>query len=351
MPSRPRKDVVRPDQVGVYHCWSRCVRRAFLCGLDAVSGKDFEYRRHWIQHFEEQLAGLFAIEIGFRTEMSNHVHLVLRNRPDVVEHWSDEEVARRWLQIARLTKSKDGQLREISDGQIAFEKALPERVQELRKRLADPSFFMAALCEYVARRSNHEDDCSGSFWEDRFGCRELASEAAIIVCGIYIDLNQIRAGEATTPDSSTHTSAYDRILARQLEEDTNHDPQHAVDGWLCELTIDETKNPSDPSSVCSATARRASDKGLIPMSLDDYLDLLNASGTMVRGDKTGAIPAAIAPILERLGVQTETWPELVTNYHDWFGHIVGSTKKLAQRALATGRKWYRGQSHCAAVFG
>ena len=64
-----------------------------------------------------------------------------------------------------------------------------ERVHQLRRRLSDPSFFMAALCEHIARRSNREDGCSGTFWEDRFGCRELADEAAIIVCGIYIDLN------------------------------------------------------------------------------------------------------------------------------------------------------------------
>ena len=354
MPSRPRKDVVRPDEVGVYHCWSRCVRRAFLCGLDSVTGKDFEHRRVWIQQFEEHLAGLFAIEIGFRTEMSNHIHLVLRNRPDVVASWSDEEVANRWLQISHLTKSKDGQLKAISAGQIAIEKACPDRVQALRLRLSDPSFFMAALCEYISRRSNREDGRSGTFWEDRFGCRELADEASIVVCGIYIDLNQIRAGEATTPETSTHTSAYDRIGARrmrQLAGESKFDAQRAPDGWLCELTIDELKKPHDPSSVRSATARRASDKGLIPMSLDDYLQLLDVSGRMVGDDQTGAIPGEIAPILERLGIQTDLWPELVTKYHDWFGHIVGSANKLLERALQTGRKWYRGQSHCAAAFG
>ena len=75
---------------------------------------------------------------------------------------------------------------------------------------------MAALCEHIARRSNFEDHTQGSFWEDRFKCRDLADEAAILVCGIYIDVNQIRAGETRTPESSTHTSAYDRcFIARK----------------------------------------------------------------------------------------------------------------------------------------
>jgi hypothetical protein len=29
--------------------------------------------------------------------MSNQLHVILRNRPDVVTLWSDQEVARRWL--------------------------------------------------------------------------------------------------------------------------------------------------------------------------------------------------------------------------------------------------------------
>jgi hypothetical protein len=78
MPSCARAEIIRPENVSVYHCWNRCVRRAFLCGKDQTSGIDYEYRRDWIRDMEEHLAGLFAIEIGFRGEMSNHLHLVLR---------------------------------------------------------------------------------------------------------------------------------------------------------------------------------------------------------------------------------------------------------------------------------
>ena len=73
MPSRPRGETVLEGEVGVYHCWSRCVRRAFLCGQDPYSGKDYGYRRDWIRQFQERLAGLFGIEIGFHAEMSNHI--------------------------------------------------------------------------------------------------------------------------------------------------------------------------------------------------------------------------------------------------------------------------------------
>jgi len=363
MPSCARAEIIRPEEVSVFHCWNRCVRRAFLCGKDQTSGIDYEYRRDWIRDMEEHLAGLFAIEIGFRGEMSNHLHLVLRTRPDVARTWSDEDVARRWLAVSKLAKSRDGQLREPNPARIALQRAIPGRIAVLRKRLSDPSWFMATLCEYVARRSNREDGCRGRFWEDRFQCRELLDESAILVCGIYVDLNQIRAGEALTPESSTRTSAYDRIRSRQQrasEVDRQEVATHPAgestdnklpDGWLCELTRDEQATVDAPEMLRSATRRRASDKGLLPISLDDYLALLDASGRIVRSDKAGAIPDHLAPILERLGIRRELWPDLVTRFDQMFGRVVGAAERVAQRAAQAGRRWYRGVTHCAAAFG
>jgi len=236
--------------------------------------------------------------------------------------------------------------------------AIPGRVDRLRKRLADPSWFMAILCEYISRRSNRADGCRGRFWEDRYKCRALVSEAAIVVCGIYVDLNQIRAGEARTPETSTHTSAYDRIGARQQRlsatgtAETNTNPlSSAPDGWLCELTLDERAAVDAPEMVASATQRRASDKGFIPLSWEDYLELLDASGRIVQAGKSGAIPDHLAPILARLGIRSEMWADLVTRFDDMFGHLVGASEDVAQRAVAAGRRWYRGIANCAAAFG
>ena len=346
MPTCSRGEIVRLGEVALYHCWSRCVRQAFLCGQDSVTGKNYEYRRAWIRDLEETLAGLFGIEIGFHGELSNHLHLVLRTRPDVVDNWSDHEVVERWLKISHLTKSRDGVAKPANPLRITMELAVPGRVQVLRRRLSDPSFLMAALCEHVARRSNREDECKGCFWEDRFKCRELLDERSLLVCGIYVDLNQIRAGEAATPEESTHTSAYDRIEDLQRGEPASHSSA----GWMCELTIDERAAPNCEAHIRSSTSRRASDKGLLPISISDYLCLLDATGRTPRKGKA-AIPSRIAPILERLGLQSDSWVELVDNYHTWFGHFVGSSRAVADRAQQSARKWYRGKSHCAAAFG
>jgi hypothetical protein len=101
----------------------------------------------------------------------------------------------------------------------------------------------------------------------------------------------------------------------------------------------------------SATRRRASDKGLLPISLDDYLALLDASGRIVRSDKAGAIQGHLAPLLKRLTIHRDLWPDMVPRFDQMFGLVVGAAERVAQRAAQAGRRWYRGVPHCATVFG
>ena len=61
MPAYARSHIVPPDEVGVYHCMARCVRRAFLCGVDPLTKHDYDYRKEWIRERLELLASVFAI--------------------------------------------------------------------------------------------------------------------------------------------------------------------------------------------------------------------------------------------------------------------------------------------------
>jgi len=82
MARSPRRDLVDATEVGVYHCVQRAVRRAWLCGQDPVTGKNFDHRNVWIQERLAFLAGQFSIDICAMAIMSNHIHLIVRNQPN-----------------------------------------------------------------------------------------------------------------------------------------------------------------------------------------------------------------------------------------------------------------------------
>jgi hypothetical protein len=59
----PRSLLVDAAEPGAYHCVSRCVRRAFLCGEDAVSGRNFDHRKQWLEDRLLALAEIFSVAV------------------------------------------------------------------------------------------------------------------------------------------------------------------------------------------------------------------------------------------------------------------------------------------------
>ncbi len=151
MVASARRKLFGNTRKAVFHCWTRCVRRAFLCGRDPLTGKDFSHRRDWIMKREEQFTGLFAIEIEFRAELSNHLHIVLRTRPDVAKRWSRHEVARRWLTLTRLAKCMSDGMPTVDPKRIERLIKDKKQIARLRKRLSNISWLMGLLCEYFRR--------------------------------------------------------------------------------------------------------------------------------------------------------------------------------------------------------
>ncbi len=217
MPSNARKEIVREGEVGTYHCWSRCVQKAFLCGYDPDTQYDFTYRRDWIEDLLAFQAGVFAVDVGSYSVLSNHAHTILRTRPDIAATWSDEELALRW-KMAWPEFVNDQWVREPTDAELNLLLASPARLAEIRRNLSSLSWFMARWKEPIAKLCNAEMDRKGHFWEARFGCRELLDEEAVLTCSIYVDLNQIRAGMAESLEESMNSSIRNRIRAAKCRE-------------------------------------------------------------------------------------------------------------------------------------
>ena len=55
---RPRRTQISLEDTSMYHCCSRVTRRAFLFGDDALTGKNYDHRRDWV---ESQLLKLARI--------------------------------------------------------------------------------------------------------------------------------------------------------------------------------------------------------------------------------------------------------------------------------------------------
>ncbi len=370
----PRSKYVREGQEGVYHCFSRCVRRAFLYGFDKVTGRDFSHRKTWTVDRLRHLAAIFAIEVCAFAILENHYHTILRIRPDIVAHWPDHEVATRWLTLFPKHRDPVGNPFPPTDKQIRALADCPERIKTLRKRLCSLSWFMGRLNEFIARAANKEDGVKGRFWESRFKCQALLDDAAITAGMVYVDLNPIRAGLAATPEKSDFTSIQQRIrdwktqtlATASLPTETAQDMPTSSLGP--DLRIQEpSRKISDPvptsdsgsTDPFSAAPRFSwlcpiqSDsqrRGILPMTGAEYFDLVDRSGRMMRSGKRGSIDADLAPILLRIGAKPNEWSDTVSRFGSKFHLAAGKFTSLCNFADQLGRRWFAGIATARAAF-
>ena len=61
---KPGKQQVSLEATPSYHCVSRCIRRAFLCGTDHLTGQCYEHRRGRLEERLLSLPDIFAIDIA-----------------------------------------------------------------------------------------------------------------------------------------------------------------------------------------------------------------------------------------------------------------------------------------------
>ncbi|RRS08557.1 transposase [Pseudoalteromonas sp. J010] len=296
-----RKNQISLTDTKYYHCISRCVRRAFLCGEDKLTGKSYAHRRDWVEEKLLMLATVFCIDVCAYAVMSNHTHIVLHVDDNKAKRLSDKAIVIRWHKLFKgnwVTRKfvEEEPLCE-SDRLI-----LSEYIAKYRQRLADISWFMRVLNEDIARRANKEDECTGRFWEGRFKSQPLLDEAALAACMAYVDLNPIRAKLALTPETSDFTSIKKRI--------------------------DHARQGKQPNSLLrfAGSPRKNIPKGL-PFELKSYLELVELTGKCIRTDKKGAILES-QPILSRLNIEPDNWMKLTTQFSRIFHGAVGRERVL-----------------------
>ncbi|MGA9573282.1 MAG: hypothetical protein WBS20_04965 [Lysobacterales bacterium] len=306
---QPRNRQVSLEDTPYYHCISRCVRRAFLCGKDSHTGFDFEHRRQWIVDRIKLLCSLFAVDLCAYAIMSNHYHVVVHIDAEQAKQWSDLEVARRWLQIFSgpvLMHQFLGNA-DLTEPELDY---IANLLSTWRQRLADLSWFMRCLNEPIARLANAEDHCTGRFWEGRFKSQALLDARAVLACMAYVDLNPIRAAMAKTPEQSDYTSVQERIL-----------------------------RPED-----SCLRPFADNDDGIPFGLKDYLELVDWAGREIKRNKRGYIPAHTPPLLTRLGMDTSPVLDYLSKADQPTFSALGTVSMLKSFARSLGRSFVKGQA-------
>ncbi|MAS25239.1 MAG: transposase [Oceanospirillaceae bacterium] len=305
---KPRKELISLEATPYYHCVSRCVRRAFLCGSDEY-GRNFEHRRGWIENLILEQAQIYAVDIAAYAVMSNHFHVVLHINQSKAESWSAREVIERWHQLYKGTlwshKYLEGD--ELSEPEKDL---VSDYVSKWRERLMSVSWFMRRLNETIARMANEEDDCTGHFWEGRFKSQALLDEKALAACMAYVDLNPVRASMAKTPETSDFTSIKKRSLKAKKASSPNHPFQQ----------IQELLN-------FAGNPRQEMPDG-IHMRLTDYIELVDWTGKQIREGKRGKIESNLPPALIRLDIDQEHWLYMTQNFESEFKGLVGSAYEL-----------------------
>jgi hypothetical protein len=54
-----RRQLIYANATPFYHVINRCVRRAFLCGEDKLTGRSYERRRGWVVYKIKVLPAIF----------------------------------------------------------------------------------------------------------------------------------------------------------------------------------------------------------------------------------------------------------------------------------------------------
>jgi len=213
-----------------------------------------------------------------------------------------------------------------------------EIIATWRSRLMDISWFMRCLNESIAREANKEDNCKGRFWEGRFKSQALLDETALLTCMMYVDLNPVRAGINDTLEGSDFTSIQERLFGFAQRRKTK-------------AVKSKTSGTKNETSVVllpfkgGTTLKNETQKGL-PFSLQDYFELIDWTGRAIRGDKKGAIPADVLPILQKLGVKEVEWVDNVNHFGRRFYRVAGAVEAMRQYSDKIGQWWMQGMG-CA----
>lgn len=350
--TKARQEQVSLESTPFYHCYVRCVRRAYLCGEDYYSGQNYDHRKQWIVSRLRFLSYVYAIDICAYAVMSNHYHVVLHVDTQRAKHWPREEVAERWMQLCKGHLLVNRWLENPQAVDHATMEKVDEIIEEWRERLCSISWFMRNVNETIARMANEEENCKGRFWEGRFKSQALLDEAALLSCMAYVDLNPVRAGIEESLPESDFTSIQHRLY--EYAKDSSVSPDSTlVERVQKQVQLKEelklTRQPAAALMPFDGSSHTGVSMAL-PFTREDYFDLVDKTGRIIREDKNGFIAGETPAIISQLGINPDEWIEHIQGFGRGYSECVGSVEHLRSYAAGFDRLWAKGVGVSSRVY-
>lgn len=312
MPRPKRSDIVIPDEIQTFRCIYRCIRYCRIAGTHPVTRKSCEHRRQWVSQRLEDLSELFAIECLLHRVENGEFECVIRTRPDVASKWSDREVAKRWCTLfphKTPEHEREKAERERIDG-IADDK---QRVQELRNRLKDISWYMRCFAANIAERANEEDGVKGRFWDGRFKPTLLLDDHAQLATAVAIECS------SPEPTCGQETNSRTGAVGRQRSPEKRRKTRRTNQTFEFEFTC------------CSSSEFRA---------------LKTWTANQFKARSSGEGKNRSLRVLKALGLDRERWLEVVRTIRAFSGCVAGTKASIqAEVRKHAERSFFRAKSN------
>jgi hypothetical protein len=269
-----------------------------------------------------------AVDVISFAIMRNHIHLLLAIRPEVVANWTDLEVAERRVSVMpnRRWRSRNGIPADAPPTETEVNAILccPRRVGNARRDLCSLGFFHRLLKEPCARLWNKLDGVTGHFWEGRFKSPRVLDLQALLDVASYIDLNEVRAGLASSVPRSTWVSGsmqWRKLVSLIADAQRSGGADAASDSIANRVALEEwspvfrcrtvARTPSQAIPVAPAPSRHAASDAVtqVPdagwsgtalgfprceVALAEYLQYVHTVGQRPHPRKPGRIAASRA---------------------------------------------------------
>ncbi len=79
-----------------------------------------------------------------------------------------------------------------------------------------------------------------------------------------------------------------------------------------------------------------------PITVGEYIELVDDTGRQARKDKLGAISAAEPRALQKLGISPDHWTRKVKGVGSGFWRVVGTVDDIQEKAVAMQQQFLRG---------